>query len=615
MNKLQERFTNLKGVKVRVVPEHGGCPVCEGAMKVQKTGPRQGKTLSHGEFEAWETVEKCAAGCRHPSGELVTRRATMLMEVFPPRRVAGYDVIVFVGIKRYLEHWQREEIRAALETEYGIRLSSGEVSNLERLFLDYLLRLHKAHINELRAVIDSDGGTPWHIDATGEDGRGTLFVVLAGWRRWVLGAWKLPTERADAILPCLREVAIDFGAPCAIVRDLGHAMSHAVVDFLEEKKLKIPILACHAHFLKDIGGDLLKPSHDALRDTFRTLKLRPQLRLLARDLGRKLGSEVEGVRQKMRAWMEEEVKDRTLPKGSAGIGAVRSIAQWVLDYKADSSGDDFPFDRPYHDLYVRCTLALKGVNGFLESPSVEEGVLKALKRLRNILAPVECDLPLRQHSRYITERARIFDELRSALRLTPSKSKVNPPEAAVTTEELSDIRKQVESLIISLKSLRNTNIANSDIHKAISIIIRHIDKHGSSLWGHELTLPSGETRLADRTNNYAEGFFRDLKHDERRRSGRKVLTQDFEFLPPEAALARNLRRDDYLKIVCGSIDQLHKSFSQLDALARAERLSGKCLVEKPQRPVEISSASLSTPDRRLVRVGGMRQRLQAAAQA
>jgi hypothetical protein len=254
------------------------------------------------------------------------------------------------------------------------------------------------------------------------------------------------------------------------------------------------------------------------------------------------------------------------------------------------------------------------VDGFLESPPAEEEMLKALKRLRNILAPVECDIPLGQHSRYITQRAGIFDELRSALRLTPSKSKVNPPEAAVTTEELSDIRKQVEALILSLKSRRDESITNSDICKAISIIIRHIDKHGSSLWGHEITLPSGETRLADRTNNYAEGFFRDLKHGERRRSGRKVLTQDFESLPPEAALARNLRCEDYLTIVCGSIDQLHKSFAHLDATYRSARLSGERSMRIPQRTADISSASLSTPDRRLVRAVEMKQRLLAAAQ-
>ena len=171
---------------MRVEPESATCPLCEGPVKVQKSRPRQGKTLSHGDFEAWETVVVCIAGCRHPSGEKAIRRAAMLVGELPPQRVVGYDVVVYVGIKRYLEHGQREEIRSALETDYGITLSSGEVSNLAQLFLDYMLRLHKRRIEEIRAALDSDGGYPLHIDATGEDGRGTLFVAFVGWRRWVL---------------------------------------------------------------------------------------------------------------------------------------------------------------------------------------------------------------------------------------------------------------------------------------------------------------------------------------------------------------------------------------------------------------------------------------------
>ena len=613
-NRLRERFIALRGAKVKVEPEDWKCPLCGGPVKVQKSRARQGRTLSHGEFEAWETVEVCIAGCRYPSGEKVIRRAAMLVGEFPPQRVVGYDVIVYVGMKRYLEHQQREEILSALETGYGITLSCGEVSNLARLFLDYMLRLHKAHVHDLRAALDSDGGYPLHIDATGEDGRGTLFVAFAGWQRWVLGAWKLPTERADAILPCLREVAEEFGAPCAVMRDLGKAMINAVADFLVEEKLDIPDLACHAHFLKDIGKDLLEPSHSALRGAFRKLKVRPKLRMLARELGRKLGGAVEGVRLEVREWVEGETKDRTLPKGRAGIGAVRSISQWVLDYEADSSGDDFPFDRPYLDLYSRCTLTIKGIDGFLGSPPKDKGVLKALIRLRRILAPVDCSLPIRPHARYLSERAALFDGLRSALRLTPSKNKVNHPEAGTFVEELADIRQEVETYVRNLKSRREANAAGPDTRKAIDMILRHIEKHGKSLWGHEIELPDGETRLVDRTNNYPEGFFRNLKHDERRRSGRKVLTQDFENLPPEAALVRNLLREDYVAIVCGNIDQLPRSFAQLDAEDRVKRLSNETPADvKPQRSIEIASASLPSSDKRLVRTVGMKQHLQAAA--
>lgn len=55
-----------------------------------------------------------------------------------------------------------------------------------------------------------DGGYPMRIDATGEDGRGTTLVSYNGWRQWVLGAWKLSTERADLVPQRLRQVAVAF---------------------------------------------------------------------------------------------------------------------------------------------------------------------------------------------------------------------------------------------------------------------------------------------------------------------------------------------------------------------------------------------------------------------
>lgn len=624
--RLRDQYKSLQGAKVRVGRRDGLCPVCGGPSRVQKSGPRHGRTLRHGQFEAWETVEVCVAGCRYVSGELATIRSAVLMGELLPRRIMGYDVMVFVGMQRYLEHRQREEIRTALVENYGISLSCGEVSNLARLFLDYLLRLHMARVKELRTALMADGGWPLHIDATGEDGRGTLLVALAGWRKWVLGAWKLPTERADAIEPCLRDVVRQFGAPCAVVRDLGRAITRAVNDWLEAEGIEICVLACHAHFLKDIGKDLLEPSHAALRLAFRNVKVRPRLRSLARDLGRKLGHAMERTRQDVHDWLERDGQNRSLPNGrAAGIGAVRAIAQWVLDYQADSSGEDFPFDRPYLDLYNRCTVALRAVDGFLREPPSEESVLKALQRLQRTLAPVGCELPLSPHACRLRERAKLFDELRSALRLVPPSTdkregKVRPFEADTSATELQDIRKEVEELVRSLRMRREACACatDSDTCKAIDMILRHIDDHGESLWGHEIELPAeqgGGKRLVSRTNNDLEGFFRGMKHDERRRSGRKVLTQDFEHLPPDAALARNLRHDDYVSIVCGSIDELPKAFAQLDAEKRRQVLAGETHTPaQPQRSQNIASASLPRADRRLVRNKGMKQCLLAAAE-
>jgi len=190
-------------------------------------------------------------------------------------------------------------------------------------------------------------------------------------------------------------------------------------------------------------------------------------------------------------------------------------------------------------------------------------------------------------------------------------------ETATSAGELRDIRKEVETLVCSLKVRRESSARDSDTRKALNMILKHIQEHGESLWGHEIQLPAeqgGGTRLVVRTNNDLEGFFRDIKHDERRRSGRKVLTQDFEHLPPEAALARNLRHNDYVEIVCGSIDMLPNAFAQLDAEDRCKRLAGE--IEAPtelHRSPCIASASLPLADRRLVRTDGMKKRLLAAA--
>jgi hypothetical protein len=472
----------------------------------------------------------------------------------------------------------------------------------------------------------ADGGWPLHIDATGEQGRGTLFVALAGWRGWVLGAWKLPTERADAVVPCLREVVEGFGVPRAIMRDLGRAMTRATRELLAEQEWDIAVLACHMHFLKDVGTDLLGPSHGELRALFRRLNVRPKLRALARDLGRTLGPEVAEARAAVRAWQNQTPGDR-LPQGQAGVATVRAVAQWVLDYPADSTGEDFPFDRPYLDLYHRCVLGRDAVALYLRTATEEPKLLRALRRLERILDPVAGDVALRPIVERLKIRCALFDELREALRLVPKPSAPRnatappavPALTALAAAELHDIRTAVEDLVRSLEERRTHPRLAPDTAEGIALILRHIRDHGEFLWGHAVCLPAelgGGIRLVERTNNRLEGLFNDLKHGERRRSGRKALTQDLENLPPAAALARNLCQEDYVEILCGSLDRLAEAFAELDRQKRQRELAVPP-PEKPQsthsRPSELASASLPRADKRLVRSDAMKKHILSAA--
>ena len=629
MASAQERLTQrlrglgVQGVAVEETP--GVCPLCGGPMLVQKSVSRLGRTLEHGVFEARETVHVCADGCQWPSGALVTRRAAALSERLLPRSMVGYDVLTFVGCQRFLEHRQRDETAAALRERYGLDLSSGEISRLALLFVDYLERLHEARSDALRDTLENDGGWPMHLDATGEDGRGTLLVVLAGWRQWVLGAWKIPTERADAITPHLREVVARFGAPCAIMRDLGRAMIRATDDLVAATELTIPILACHLHFLADVGKDLMEPAHDQLRELFRRFGVRPGLRALARDLGLGLGTGIEQARAGLAAWQEAPPEGHRLPEGPAGLASVRALAQWVLDYATDGHDQGFPFDRPYLDLYHRCTTARRAVDAYLRQPPAEGKTIKALHRLRAVLEPTLREDAFTQAAHVLTHRAELFEELRSALRLMPKPTgrredlPARPSNVTKALVELQDVHAAVDALAASLRERRPQRGPAQDTRQAIDLVLRHLDTHGEHLWGHAIPLPphaGGGVRLVDRTNNRSEGFFHALKHGERRRSGRKILTHDFESLPAGAALAKNLNHSDYVAIVCGSLDNLPRAFAKLDAHDKSRALAlptGNQQPAKPTAPSLIASASLPREDRALIRSDALRIRIVAAA--
>ncbi|PYU67747.1 MAG: hypothetical protein DMG49_17900 [Acidobacteria bacterium] len=579
------------GVPLIVREPPKACAVCDGGMNVQKTIRRTVRTLTHGSFQAQVTIFVCASHCQKQN-HLVTARSSSLAQLLVPHCTVGYDVLVYVGCQRFLHYRQREEIRTDLGKRYGIVLSTGEISALGRRFLVYLQALHKKRAPALRAALEADGGWPLHIDATGEDGRGTMVTAWAGWRNWVLSAWKAPTERAEFILPGIERVAAEFGAPCAIVRDLGRAMTEAAAQYVQSRKKPIPVLACHQHFLADIGEDLLQEEHHQLRDGFRQIRLLPRLRAFVRQQGRHLGESIGLGREALDRWLEETGRTHGLPKGVGGIVAVRSMAQWVLDYHDEGSGLGFPFDLPWLDLFCRGLQLLAAVRTFRRTVPADTPIRKALETLERMLRPLEGNQPpLLLIQDALSKRADLFHRLRVVLRLEEK----NP-----TAKKLDQIQAALQHLEASLRSKRPERGPAKDTRGAIDLILAHLDRHGPHLWGHAIRIPrraGGGIGLVARTNNGLESLFHTIKHGERRRSGRKILTQDFEVLPPAAALATNLHHGDYVTLVCGSLDRLPEAFAQLDATHRSRSIA----VGAEQKGTTAETASLSTIDKRFVR--------------
>lgn len=615
----RKQALSTRGVVVVVAPVQRECPQCSGPTRVQKTKtPHRVATLEHGPFTVKETILVCLRGCTNPTtGQAVTVRSPELLQRVSSGAVYGYDVEVYVGLERYLRYRQRSEIQSMLK-EQGIELSTGQVSTLATRFVHHLEQLHQLRSPSIRAALEADGGYPLQIDATGEDGRGTLFVAYAGWREWVLGAWKISTERAELMLPRLQSVVQSFGPPCAIMRDLGKAVIKAAQQLVETLPAKIPILGCHRHFLGDIGKDLMEKSYNQLRDLVRRFALRPALRKLSRDIAHRLGSQLETLHPDIAEWTTSGT-GHVLPAGSSGLAIIRALAQWALDYHQDGTYGTFPFDRPYLDFYHRCLKVRRSVDAFLRTPPDDTAVRRSLERLARILDPVVCEVPFTTTAERLSRRATLFDELRQALRLDPGSDAGVTADHETKAAELRDIKAALDALTAELRERRPERGPAQDQRQAIDLILRHIDKHGDSLWGHTISLAGrdpSEIRVTDRTNNGLEGFWHQMKHGERRRSGRKVLTYDFEGLPPAAALACNLKHPDYVQILCGSLENLPRAFADLD---KAVGRTAPPAFSRPDQtgaigePPEVVSASLPRVDRPVVRTPEFERRIDAAA--
>ena len=182
--------------RIVFLPEVCSCPVCEKRLKVYGTHTRTVTTLAEGSFEAKEKLLRCDVGETERRGSCPTVRPEDLQRLVPPGQSFGYDLIVHVGLARYLNGMQREEIRAALRAR-GLLPSEGSITNLCDRFLSHLERLHLLRSPYLRAAMSR--GYPLHIDATCEKGKGGLFLCMDGLRGWVLLSERIESESEKAL--------------------------------------------------------------------------------------------------------------------------------------------------------------------------------------------------------------------------------------------------------------------------------------------------------------------------------------------------------------------------------------------------------------------------------
>jgi len=479
-------------------------------------------------------------------------RSEALAHAVPRHQRYGYDLIVHVGLARYLGGRQRAEIRADLARQRGIWLSDATVSNLCDRFLARLEALHLRRVAHLRTAMAD--GYPLHLDATSDQGKGGLFVCMDGWRGWVLQAARIPSERGEYLRPIVDRTVALFGDPVATVRDLGEAGAYAVKPLAERGVVD---LGCHYHFLAAVGKKLFHLGHSSLRSILRKTGVRRDLRALLRELRRyQASSDYEG---------------------RFGPGPVRddlvALVLWVLEGNG-TKAQRYPFSLPHLDLVQRGSDVSRRAEVWVPCPrtQTEWRVLSHLSGLvaRPRRAPQHAEVVQRLEAAW-----QAFSELRDLLRLSNAELPGGDPrvhQAVLPDVELRRL-KAIEKAVDRHHAELRRQVADDDTRRAAAspqaVVLGYLDRYRPLLFGHPVLRDDDGSVIAvvERTNNIAEHFFGDDKRGLRRRVGRAHLGRDLEQRPAQAAYARNLNHPDYVRVLCGSLDNLPDAFAELDAVA------------------------------------------------
>lgn len=533
---------------IEFVAEAETCSVCAGPVKIQKSKSRTVVTYQEGAFHAKEVRKHCAQDSSHP-----IMGSEALAHLVKPQACFGYDLIVQVGLARYVRGKQRNEIRAELYRKCGYSPSEGSISNLCDRFLRYLEALHLSRVPALCRAMQ--GGYPLHLDATCEHGKGGLFICMDGWRNWVLMAIRIPSEHGDHLRPLVEKTATLFGDPIATVRDLGDAVAKAVAPL---RKRGIPDFVCHYHFLGAVGEKLFETSYRTLRNLIRQSKVHSDMRVLLREL--------------------RKYRRSTTFSGRFGPGQVRedllALVLWLLEGEGKKTLL-YPFSLPHLEFFQRCRQALQKAEGWVPSPRTQPE-RRAINHLTSIINRFEPD------QRFFTTVTRLekgwqaFCELRDVLQLTNAElpngdSQPHQLEIpALEARRLAIIEQTAKEYQAELRERVANAILNNTIHPLPAVIIlKYFDTYGELLFGHPtLRDEDGSVlKVVHRTDNVPEHFFGDAKQKLRRRVGRAHLARDLEDQPAQAALAMNLEHPEYVRLMCGSLDHLASAFAELDESA------------------------------------------------
>jgi hypothetical protein len=191
--------------------------------------------------------------------------------------------LVDAGMALFVECKNEKQIQAELKSR-NIAISTRQVGYLAKKFIVYLALAHKQSRSKIKDLLSLRGGYILHLDGTCEGDSPHLMSALDEIAQIVLDNIKIPSEKADKIIPFLKRIKDCYGIPLALVHDMGPGILSAVKDVFPG----VADYICHYHFLRDIGKDLFGIEYSRIRSELSKYSIRPSLGKIVKSLEEKI---------------------------------------------------------------------------------------------------------------------------------------------------------------------------------------------------------------------------------------------------------------------------------------------------------------------------------------
>ncbi|OQY04917.1 MAG: transposase [Desulfobacteraceae bacterium 4572_123] len=459
----------------------------------------------------------------------------------------------------------------------NIVISPRQIGYLGKRFIAYLAIAHQQSGQRLRQVMALRGGYILHLDGTCEGDSPHLFTGIDGIAKIVLDNIKLPSEKAELLIPFFRQIKQQYGDPIALVHDMGKGILSAVNDVFKN----IPDFICHFHFLRDIGKDLFEEEYVKIRNRLKKHKIRPLLRRKIKALEKIIGDGSQTASTLVSGIDSGRIDPAVMEQMQTM--AAYAILHWIFD-TSELEGCGFPFDCPPLIFYQR----LKVLRAIINNGLIKN---RMLSKLWVPLTRIVEDQQLKKASGQMEKKIAVFKKLREALCIAVPKS----------NQGLNDDGQEVDIKTIEekVKCFRKKILPDKDYDK----MVKQIDKYWDKLFADPIIVntPSGQLNIQpQRTNNILERFFRDLKHRNRKRSGTISLNKTLRFMLADTPLVKNLDNPDYVAIILDGCSTLEERFAKIDSSMVVEKLKTeqkkqdrlcpemKKIIQRPDLPEQLT---------------------------